>query len=184
MRHLAVGAILSLAALTGLAPAVVAQATPFGLREGMTKSDLEAVVGPLSAPNGTPPSYYAAHVPKPHPELDIYAVVVGDSTGLCQVVAGKLVDSTGATDIEAERIFSTLKGQLTSKYGTPSASEVAEARWLSISDAAIPANLYTITLNTARQSTGGILVSLRYQFTNVHRCEAPAPRPDPVRDAL
>ncbi len=184
MKRMTVGAILCLVALTGVTTAVVAQATPFGLREGMTKSDLDAVVGPLSVPDGTPPSYYAAHVPKPHPELDVYAVVVGDSTGLCQVVGGKLVDSTGVTDIEAERIFSTLKGQLMSKYGPPSASEVAQARWLSVSDAAIPSNLYTITLNSARQSSGAILVSLRYRFANVHRCEAPAPPPDPVRDAL
>ena len=37
--------------------------------------------------------------------------------------AGKLIDSTGVTDIEADRVFNELKGQLTAKYGKPSASE-------------------------------------------------------------
>ena len=91
---------LIVAAMTaGAATFASAQATPFGLREGTSKSDLELLVGPLSAPNGSPPSYYVARVPKPHPDLTVYAVEVGDSTGLCQVVAGKLIDSTGVTDI-------------------------------------------------------------------------------------
>ena len=161
-----------------------AQATPFGLREGMTRSDLDAVAGPLSPQDGAPRTFYASHVPKPHPELDVYAVVVGDSTGLCQVVGGKLIDSTGVTDIEADRVYSALKGQLTSKYGAPSVTEKLQVRWLRISDAAIPANLDAIALSLAQQSTGAILVSLRYRFANVNRCAAPAPPPDPVRDAL
>lgn len=161
------------------------QATPFGLREGMPKNDLELLVGPLSQQDGTPPTYYAAHVPKPHPELTVYAVVVGDSTGLCQVVGGKLIDSTGVTDIEADRVFNELKGQLTSKYGKPSGSEKSQVRWLKISDAAIPKNLDAITLSAVPQSTGANLVSIRYRFANANRCAAPAPPAgDPVRDAL
>jgi hypothetical protein len=176
---------LSLAILAAaVAGPVHAQATPFGLREGMTRSDLEAVAGPLSPQEGTLPTFYATHVPKPHPELDVYAVVVGDSTGLCQVVGGKLIDSTGVTDIEADRVFSALKGQLTSKYGTASATEKSLVRWLQISDAAIPGNLDAIALSMAPQPSGAILVSLRYRFANVNRCRAPAPPPDPVRDAL
>jgi hypothetical protein len=161
-----------------------AQAAPFGLREGMSKSDLDAVAGPLSVQDGTPPTFYAAHVPKPHPDLGVYAVVVGDSTGLCQVVGGKLIDSTGVTDIEADRVFNELKGQLTAKYGKPSAVEKSQARWLKISDAAMPKNLDAITLSTARQSSGANLVSIRYRFANANRCAAPALAADPVRDAL
>ena len=160
------------------------QATPFGLREGMSKSDLDAVAGPLSVQDGTPPTFYAAHVPKPHPDLNVYAVVVGDSTGLCQVVGGKLIDSTGVTDIEADRVFNELKGQLTAKYGKPSAIEKSQVRWLKISDAAMPKNLDAITLSTAPQQSGANLVSLRYRFANANRCGAGAPPPDPVRDAL
>ena len=160
------------------------QAAPFGLREGMSKGDLDAVAGPLSVQDGTPPTFYAAHVPKPHPDLGVYAVVVGDSTGLCQVVGGRLIDSTGVTDIEADRVFNELKGQLTAKYGKPSGTEKSQARWLKISDAAMPKNLDAITLSTARQPTGAMLVSIRYRFANANRCGAPAPPADPVRDAL
>lgn len=160
------------------------QAAPFGLREGTSKSDLELLVGPLSAPNGSPPSYYVAKVPKPHPDLAVYAVEVGDSTGLCQVVAGKLIDSTGVTDIEADRFFNELKGQLTAKYGKPTGSEKAKVWWLRISDA-IPKNLDAITLTAVPQSTGANLVSIRYRFANANRCGAPAPPPgDPAREAL
>jgi hypothetical protein len=177
---------LIVAALTaGASTFANAQATPFGLREGTSKADLELLAGPLSAPDGTPPSYYAAHVPKPHPELTVYSLVVGDSTGLCQVVGGKLIDSTGVTDIEADRVFNELKGQLTSKYGKPSGSEKSQVRWLKISDAAIPKNLDAITLSAVRQSTGANLVSIRYRFSNANRCGAAAAPPgDPVRDAL
>ena len=177
---------LVVAAMTMSAATVAqGQATPFGLREGQSKGDLELLVGPLSQQDGTPPTYYAAHVPKPHPELTVYAVVVGDSTGLCQVVGGKLIDSTGVTDIEADRVFNELKGQLTAKYGKPSATEKSQARWLKISDAAIPKNLDAITLSTAPQSSGANLVSIRYRFANANRCGAPAAPPgDPARDAL
>jgi hypothetical protein len=177
---------LIVAALTaGAATLANAQATPFGLREGTSRSDLELLVGPLSQQDGTPPTFYAARVPKPHPELTVYAVVVGDSTGLCQVVGGKLIDSTGVTDIEADRVFNELKGQLTSKYGKPSAIEKSQVRWLKISDAAIPKNVDAITLSTAPQSTGANLVSIRYRFSNANRCGVPAPPAgDPARDAL
>jgi hypothetical protein len=165
-------------------PPLPPQAAPFGLREGMSKADLDAVAGPLSMQGGTPPTYYVTHVPKPHPDLGVYAVVVGDSTGLCQVVGGKLIDSTGVTDIEADRVFNELKGQLTAKYGKPSAIEKSQARWLKISDAAMPKNLDAITLNSAPQPSGANLVSIRYRFANANRCGAPAPAADPVRDAL
>ena len=180
-------ASLILAALAAAQiPQVHAQATPFGLREGLTRAEVEAIAGPLSPQEGTPPTFYAARVPRPHPELDVYAVVVGDSTGLCQVVGGKLIDSTGVTDIEADRVYSELKGQLSSKYGAASATETSQVRWLSISDAAIPSNLDAIALSMARQRSGAILVSLRYRFANVNRCQAPAPPPsqNPARDAL
>lgn len=160
------------------------EAAPFGLREGMSKSVLDAAAGPLSIQGGTPPTYYAARVPKPHPDLGVYAVVVGDSTGLCQVVGGKLIDSTGVTDIEADRVYNELKGQLTAKYGKPSAVERSQVRWLKISDAAMPMNLDAITLSMAPQASGANLVSIRYRFANANRCGAPAPPADPVRDAL
>ena len=160
--------------MAGSGTPLLAQAMPFGLREGQSKSELELLAGPLSQQDGTPPTYYAAHVPKPHPELTVYAVVVG----------GKLIDSTGVTDIEADRVFNELKSQLTAKYGKPSATERSQVRWLKISDAAIPPNLETIALNVAPQQTGSVLVSLRYRFSNVNRCGAPAVPGDPVRDAL
>lgn len=177
--------ILVAALMAGAATMANAQATPFGLREGQSKSDLELLVGPLSQQDGTPPTYYAARVPKPHPDLTVYAVVVGDSTGLCQVVGGRLIDSTGVTDIESDRVFNELKSQLTAKYGKPSATEKSQARWLKISDATIPKNLDAITLSSVPQSTGGNLVSIRYRFSNANRCGAPAaPAGDPARDAL
>lgn len=161
-----------------------AQATPFGLREGLSVSDLAAIAGPLSPQDGTPPTFYATKVPRPHPELNVYAVVVGDSTGLCQVVGGRAIDSTAAVDIEADRVYRILNEQLTAKYGKASSTTKGQARWLSISDASIPANLDAIILGLVPQKSGAILVQLRYRFANVLRCQAPAPPPDPVRDAL
>ena len=167
-----------------VASAAHAQATPFGLREGLSVTDLAAIAGPLSSPNDTPPTFYVAKVPRPHPELNVYAVVVGDSTGLCQVIAGRAVDSTASVDIEADRVYRMLSQQLTAKYGAASATDKAQTRWLRISDAAIPANLDAIILSLVPQRSGAILVQLRYRFANVLRCQAPAPPPDPVRDAL
>lgn len=161
-----------------------AQATPFGLREGLSMTDVAAIAGPLSPQEGTPPTFYATHVPRPHPELTVYAVVVGDSTGLCQVVGGRAIDSTASVDIEADRVYRELNGQLTAKYGPASTTGKSQSRWLRISDATIPANLDAIVLSLVPQPSGAILVQLRYRFANVLRCQAPAPPPDPVRDAL
>ena len=178
----------SLAVLAALMACVAhqarAQATPFGLREGTSLTDLAAIAGPLSPQDGTPPTFYATRVPRPHPELDVYAVVVGDSTGLCQVVGGKAIDSSGVAEIEADRVYRTLKEQLTGKYGAASSVGETQARWLRISDAAIPDNLDAISLSVVPQPSGTILVQLRYRFANVTHCQAPAPPPDPIRDAL
>lgn len=156
------------------------QAKPFGVREGTTLDDLTAIAGPLSVQEAMPPSFYLAKVPKPHPDLNVYAAVVGDSTGVCQVVGGKVVDAgTGA-----EQLYNSLKSQLERKYGAPSATDKSQVRWMAVSDAKIPKNLESIALSQATQQSGGVLVTVRYRFTNVGRCQAPAPAPDPVNDAL
>jgi hypothetical protein len=174
--------------LSGLAACVAtlahAQATPFGLREGLSMTDVAAIAGPLSPQDGTPPTFYVARVPRPHPALNVYVVVVGDSTGLCQVVGGRAIDSTASVDIEADRVYRELGEQLTAKYGPASSTTKTQMRWLQISDAAIPANLDAIHLSLVPQASGAVLVQLRYRFANVLHCQAPAPPPDPVRDAL
>lgn len=172
------------ALMTLVSSGLWAQATPFGLREGLSVTDVAAIAGPLSPQDGTPPTFYVTKVPRPHPELNVYAVVVGDSTGLCQVVGGRAIDSTASVDIEADRVYRELSGQLTTKYGAASSAAKGQARWLRISDAAIPGNLDAIILSSVPQPSGAILVQLRYRFANVYRCQAPAPPPDPVRDAL
>jgi hypothetical protein len=185
----------SLAVLAALTVCVAqqarAQATPFGLREGLSLTDLAAIAGPLSAQEGQPGGYFVTRVPKPHPELDIYGVAVGDSTGLCQVIAGRFV--TGGDSASAQivkRVYALLFDQLTAKYGVASSIEYAAARWLRISDAPLPANLEAITLSkqlpSVPSAVGGTIISLRYRFTNAIRCEAPAPPPpsDQGKDAL
>src|SRR5262245_25845572 len=116
----------SLAAAIMLVNAAAAQAVPFGVREGLTLDELTAIAGPLSVQEASPPSFYLTKVPKPHPDLNVYAAVVGDSTGVCQVIGGKLVEGSGAADLEAGRIYQTLQQQLTTKYGKPSAVEKSQ----------------------------------------------------------
>jgi hypothetical protein len=165
---------------------VVAQAAPFGLHDGWTRHEVEALAGPLSAEEGKAGTYFVGHVPLAHPDLDIYAAVIGDSTGLCQVMAGRLVNHSDSAATQVGRIYSALYDQLTSKYGVASATEATQARWLRISDAVLPANLEAIYLVQSTQGSGDVLVSLRYRFTNFPRClDAPAPPPPtPGKDAL
>ena len=115
----------------------------------------------------------------------VYAVEVGDSTGLCQVVAGKLIDSTGVTDIEADRVFNELKGQLTAKYGKPTGSEKAKVWWLRISDAMPEEPRRDHADARCRSRPVANLVSMRYRFANANRCgRRRRRRAIPVRDAL
>ncbi len=172
-------------ALLGSADAA-AQAAPFGLHDGWSRREVEALAGPLSAEEGKAGTYFVGHVPVVHPDLDIYAAVIGDSTGLCQVMAGHLVNHSDSTAAQVSRIYSTLYDQLTSKYGVASATEATQSRWLRISDAVLPANLEAIYLAQTTQGSGDVLVSLRYRFTNFPRClDAPArPPATPGKDAL
>jgi hypothetical protein len=162
-----------------------AQAAPFGLHDGWSKREVEALAGPLSADEGKPKTYFVAHVPLAHPDLDVYAAVIGDSTGLCQVMAARLVNKSDSSAAQVSRVYGELYDQLTSKYGSASRTEPTQSRWLRISDAPLPANLEAIYLVQTAQGDA-VLVSLRYRFTNYPRClDAPAPPPGtPGKDAL
>lgn len=64
---------------------------PFGLRMGMTKAELEKLVGtPLKE---TTPGYIEdLKVPKPHPDFESYSAFMSPTYGLCKLNArGKLL---------------------------------------------------------------------------------------------
>jgi hypothetical protein len=88
------------------------EATPFGLRQGMSVEELGAAATPIG--DGM---YKLTSVPKPHPGFEFYVAQVSPSTGVCYVKGvGKQVRTTG-TGAELRSRFTAIRNEIGTAYG-------------------------------------------------------------------
>lgn len=89
---------------------------PFGLWAGMSLEELRQETGGVEGAAG---QYTVEDVPRPHEEFVEYGVVVGDSVGLCGIVAEGRPFVTDQQGSEARRRFDWMVEQLRGVYGHP-----------------------------------------------------------------
>lgn len=120
MRRLIFLAIVAITIAAGAPPVASAQsagAGPFGLRKGMTLSEVEKFAGPLKA---DPPGIYkATRVPRPDPGLESYGLVIAPKIGLCAILGVGQTLQTDATGVQVQKAFLARKDSLAKVYGDP-----------------------------------------------------------------
>lgn len=106
---------VSVASTQNKAPAA---SGPLGLKQGLTRDEIESMVGStLTLIEGAANVYLADSAPKPHPAFENYALVIGDVSGLCQVRGlGKDI-KTSRHGIQLKTAFTDLEATLTEMYG-------------------------------------------------------------------
>ncbi len=104
-----------------LAPLAVAQG-PFGLRAGMTRKQVEQIIGAKALVSQDGDDFTYATVPTPHPDFASYKLTFSRTYELVQFVAqSKEIDEDAKlalTSAKCEEIQTTL----TAKYGKPNVS--------------------------------------------------------------
>jgi hypothetical protein len=88
------------------------EATPFGLRQGMSVQQLGAAATPIGGG-----MYKLTSVPRPHPEFEFYVAQVSPRTGVCYVKAvGKPVRTNGS-GAELRSRFARMRDEISASYG-------------------------------------------------------------------
>lgn len=88
------------------------EATPFGLRQGMSVEELGAEATPIG--DGM---YKLTSVPVPHPGFEFYVAQVSPRTGVCYVKGiGKQVRTTG-DGAELRSRFTSIRDEISASYG-------------------------------------------------------------------
>lgn len=91
--------------------------TPFGLKLGMTLSEVEKVSGKSDKLNNN--SYSFNSVPVPYDGFQRYVMVITPQNGLCEIIGfGKYIPS-GSFGEAIKSEFSAIREPLVAKYGKP-----------------------------------------------------------------
>ena len=110
-----VAGLVTFAASTGygqqIANTATPEATPFGLRQGMSVEQLGA------AANVGGGMYKLTSVPMPHPDLEFYVAQVSPRSGLCYIkgVGRQVRTSTYGTELQSQ--FESMRSQISATYG-------------------------------------------------------------------
>jgi len=91
---------------------------PFGFRQGLTRDEVEAMVGSsISLFDGSSNVYLVPRAPKPHSAFENYALVIGEVPGLCQVRGVGKDISTSRHGIQVKSAFNEMEATLSELYG-------------------------------------------------------------------
>lgn len=166
---------------------------PFGLKMGLTPTEVKAVIPSLEERDQGPGTYRSDSVPMPHPDFESYLLLFSAQSGLCKIMAiGKDI-SSGDTGFEVRSAFDDLDKAVTGKYGKGKKYDFTSERydspefwmmyllkknrtlakiWSEKDGSALTGDLESISLEAkASDMSTGYLV-LRYEFQNMSDCIA------------
>ena len=171
------------------------QAEPFGIRMGMSASELKRLTGAV-ADTSSLGAYHSERVPAPNGEFEQYGFLIAPSTGLCKVWAtGKTIENDAYGSALRAR-FRDLTEVLDQKYGPHetqdflnSGSIWSEPReWmmsLSLKERTFssywgigenkgkpPAPVEDVVLSAKALDRNSGWISLAYEFSNEDKCFA------------
>ncbi|MCD6663625.1 MAG: hypothetical protein LT082_09520 [Comamonas sp.] len=92
---------------------------PFGFKQGLTRAEVESMVGESSTLlPGSKNAYLLNNAPKPHGAFENYVAVIGDVSGLC-VVRGIGKDITSSRHgIQLKTSFNEMEATISELYGS------------------------------------------------------------------
>lgn len=100
------------------APTLEAREGPFGLEAGLLKDTVEDLLGsPLTKVEGAPFLFSTARTPRPHSSFEFYALLIGPTTGLCQIRAIGVDITTSSHGLQLKSQFEELSSSLEEVYG-------------------------------------------------------------------
>jgi hypothetical protein len=90
----------------------IREATPFGLRQGMSVKELGAAATPIGGG-----MYKLTSVPRPHPDFEFYVAQVSPRTGMCYVKGVGRQVRTNGYGAELRSRFVRVRDEISASYG-------------------------------------------------------------------
>lgn len=167
----------------------LSMAGPFGLEMGSSLADLKKQITLKPENIGL---YTTQSVPIPHPDFQLYKLIISPNHGLCKIIAFSKNISTSIYGTELVSKFSNIESALTTKYGNPKKFDnlqpgsiwnepqdwmmglLKRERTLSSlwtkEERTLPDNLQAIEIKAIAASTEQAGLMLTYEFTNADKC--------------
>ena len=92
---------------------------PFGLRAGLTKSQIIQLVGRAAVKTDIGDVLTVTTVPKPHNAFEDYSLVVSPDEGLLKIIAHGNNVNTNGFGREVWEVFMDIRDVISTKYGAP-----------------------------------------------------------------
>ena len=171
--------------------AIQAYDGPFGLKMGLSRGQIEVMVGQLT--KSEEGIYWAEKLPKPHSGFRQYILVIGDKEGLCKIIGmGKTIE-TGSFGTDLQNRFDSLEKQLKDAYGKNARFDFVRegslwnrpedwmmgllktertltSAWNASKGSVMKEGISGITLEATAHSADTGSVDLTYQFSNFEEC--------------
>ena len=176
-------------------PSLPASDGPFGLEAGLSRKNIEDMIGhPLEASEHSANLYIANTLPKLNNNFESYALLISPNVGLCQIRAiGKTIN-TDSYGIALKSTFADIKSSLDSIYGKSEKDDfllsgsiwkepqdwmmglykkerVYMASWKSTNDAMKKNSLTSIGMEIRSLSNSSGFIFLEYDFNNDSSCQ-------------
>lgn len=168
---------------------------PFGLEEGLSKENIEQMIGqPLVLVEGTKNLYLTQSMPKENDSFEKYALLISPKVGLCQIRALGRDIATDSFGIALQGKFNDLRDLLNSIYGRGKTSDflltgsiwkdpqdwmmslnkkerALATEWSERSDAMVKSKLIEIDMEARAPSSQSGYIFLQHTFDNNSACQ-------------
>lgn len=176
-------------------PSLPASDGPFGLEAGLSRKNIEDMIGhPLEASEHSANLYMANTLPKLNNNFESYALLISPNVGLCEIRAiGKTIN-TDSYGIALKSTFADIKSSLDSIYGDSKKDDfllsgsiwkepqdwmmglykkerVYMASWKSTNDTMKKNSLTSIGMEIRSLSNSSGFIFLEYDFNNDSSCQ-------------
>jgi hypothetical protein len=176
-------------------PQLPAADGPFGLQAGLSKAQVEQMLGASLQPiEGATFLFTTRKLPKPHPSFESYALLVTPGTGLCQIRAIGADIASSSHGLDLRGAFDSMYSSLSEIYGhgqkldqlLPGSiwhdpqdwmmgllkkERILQAEWSAGSGSTMRNNLQEVYLVAKATSGDTGYLLLQYNFSNDPQCQ-------------
>lgn len=169
---------------------------PFGLRMGMSRVEIESVIGaPIKPVESNANLFSTATVPRPSDRVEHYVLLVLPNAGLCQIRAAEVDISSSSHGVELRNAYEDLRDAVANAYGQYGEvnflrsgsiwdepedwmmgllrnERILQADWASAEGSSMRNDVKEVLLTARAQSRSEGYLLLQYKFENEDECTA------------
>lgn len=169
---------------------------PFGLESGLTKKNIEDMIGKELKPFENVPNLYTSQsLPKKNADFEAYGLLISPKSGLCEIRALGISIDTDSYGLALQSKYKELLDSLSSIYGRPEKNDLLlsgsiwkepqdwmmalnkkerflSAQWKGTLTAPFKNNLVSVSMEARANNSSKGYIYLQYDFNNIDACNS------------